>query len=127
MSGATYQSVNVKAPFGDGVNNTSVQYYTCDSTSRADPIPSDWAGKYVFLTNESTNLAKFFFSKNSEASCDETLVATQVGTRSASLGSPLPGSATRHIRVPMILPGESLYFVRASAASAPITIELASD
>lgn len=127
MPGAVYQSVNVKAPFGDGTNATSVRFFTCDSSSKANAIPADWAGKYVFLTNESANAARFFFSKNASATCDETVAATDAGASSASLGGSLPGSATRHVRVPAITPGETLYFVRASASSTTITMELASD
>lgn len=127
MSGATYQSVNVKAPFGDGTNPTSCRRFTCDSTSRANAIPVDWAGKYVFLTNETANEARFFFSKNASATCDETVAATDAGASSASLGGPLLGSSTRHVRVPSVAPGESLYFVRASVTTTTITIELASD
>lgn len=118
----------IKAPFGDGTANTSVRFYDCTSTSQAHAVPASWAGKIIRIANETANLAQFFFSFNSAATCDETIVASANGGGSVSLGGSIDGNSERHVQLP-ILPNENfdtLFFVRASAMNTSLRLELAS-
>ncbi len=126
MSVYDNKAAQIVAPFGDGSANTSVRLFTCDSTSRAHAIPADWCGKIVRISNETANLAQFFFSKNSTATCDETLVASDAGQPSPSLGEALPGNTEIHVLVPNKEQYETMYFVRASATSTSLRMRLAS-
>jgi hypothetical protein len=114
---------DIKAPFGDGTNVTNVRLFTCDSTSRANALPASFSGKYIEITNETTNLAQFFFSKNSGATCDETIAAADAGASSASLGGSLAGSASKHLTLPYWANNETMYFVRASVTSTSLRVE----
>lgn len=118
----------IKAPFGDGTNNTEVRFYDCTPTSQAHIVPRSWAGKIIRIANETANLANFFFSFNSAATCDETIAATANGGGSVSLGGSIAGNTERHVQLP-ILPNENqdnLYFVRASVTNTSLRLELAS-
>lgn len=118
----------VLAPFGDGTTNTSVRFYDCTSTSQAHAVPSAWAGRIVRITNETANLAQFFFSFTSTASCDETIAAAANGGGSASLGDSIAGNTELHVQLPS-LPNPSadtLYFVRASVTNTSLRMRLAS-
>ena len=91
-------------------------------------MPRSWAGKIVRIANETTNLAQFFFSLNSAATCDETIAAAANGGGSASLGGSIFGNTERHVQLPH-LPNENqdtLFFVRASAVNTSLRLELAS-
>lgn len=117
----------VKAPYGDGTNNTSVRFYDCTSTSQAHAVPAAWAGKIVRISNETANLAQFFFSFNSAATCDETIAAAANGGGSASLGGSIAGNTERHVQLPELPESYStLYFVRASVTNTSLRLELAS-
>jgi hypothetical protein len=118
----------LKAPFGDGSANTSVLFFDCTSTSQAHIVPRSWAGKIIRISNETANLAQFFFSFNSAATCDETIAATANGGGSPSLGGSIFGNTERHVYLP-VLPNENqdnLYFVRASVTNTSLRLELAS-
>ncbi len=117
------RSDDIKAPFGDGSAVTNVRLFTCDSTSRANAIPAEWSGKFIEITNETTNMAQYFFSKNASATCDETIAATDAGTSSASLGGSILGSATKQLLLPYWSTTETMYFVRASATSTSLRLE----
>lgn len=114
---------DIKAPFGDGVAVTNVRLFTCDSTSRTNSIPNSWSGKYIEITNETANLAQYFFSKNASASCDETIAATDAGASSASLGGSLLGSMSKQVLLPYWPETETMYFVRASATFTSLRLE----
>jgi hypothetical protein len=127
MSGILNKAANIVAPYGDGTANTNVRYFTCDSTSRCDALPDTWAGKFVMLTNEGSVNVRWFTSRLSTASCDETLTAQDAGRASASLGGVIPAGQSVHRRLPTLSKGEHLYLVRAATASCPLTLELTSD
>lgn len=117
----------LKAPHGDGVANTDVFFFDCNSTSQATALPAAWAGKIVRIANESSNLAQFFFSFNSAATCDETIAAAAAGAPSPSLGGSIFGNTERHVQLRELPQGyNTLYFVRASASAATLRLELAS-
>jgi hypothetical protein len=118
----------IKAPFGDGVANTSPRFFDCTPTSQAHAVPASWAGKIVRIANETANMAQFFFSFNSAATCDETIAATAAGTASPSLGGSIFGNTERHVQLPH-LPNENqdfIFFVRASAVNTSLRLELVS-
>lgn len=118
----------IKAPFGDGSANTSVLFFDCTNASQAHPLPRSWAGKIVRIANETANLAQFFFSHNSAATCDETIAAAANGGGAANLGGSIFGNTERHVQLPH-LPNESqdfIYFVRASVTNTSLRLELAS-
>lgn len=117
------RSDDVKAPFGNGTDVTNVRLFTCDSTSRANAIPSSWSGKFIEITNETANLAQYFFSKNSSASCDETIAAADAGASSASLGGSILGNSSKQILLPYWEATELMYFVRASGTSTSLRLE----
>ena len=117
------KSEDIKAPFGDGTNVTNVRLFTCDSTSRANALPASWSGKYIEITNETANLAQFFFSKNASATCDETIAAADAGASSASLGGSIAGSTSKQLLLPSWQPTETMYFVRASVTSTSLRLE----
>lgn len=117
------QSTDIKAPFGDGVNATNVLLFNCDSTSRANALPASWSGRYIEITNETANLAQYFFSKNSGATCDETIAAAAAGAANASLGGSILGSTSKQVKLPFWGPDETMYFVRASVTSTSLRIE----
>lgn len=128
MSGFQNKAAVVLAPFGDGSANTSVRFYDCTSTSQAHEVPSAWFGRIVRISNETANLAQFFFSFNSAATCDETISATAAGAASASLGGSIAGNTERHVTVPSP-PNpaqDKVYFVRASVTNTSLRLELAS-
>lgn len=110
--------------------DTPVAYYDCDSTSQAHAIPSEWYGKFCYLTNDSANAAQFFISDSSSSSCDETAAAGNP-TRAADLGGVLLGNTSRSGRLPYPSIDASTgqpktyYLVRASAAAATLRLELA--
>lgn len=108
---------DIKAPYGDNVNPTNVRNFTCTATSRADPVPATWAGKYLKITNETANMAQYFFSKDPAASCDETIAAANDGAPSASLGDSILGNAVEQVLLPYWKPDEIMYFVRASVVA----------
>jgi hypothetical protein len=127
MSSVTQEkAANVIAPYGDGTT-TNVLFFTCTSTSRADVLPDEWAGKFVRLANETTNLAQFFISPNSSASCDETIAAANGGGAAAGLGDSIFGNTEQQFRLPPLPERGHLYFVRASVTSTSLRIRLASD
>ena len=118
----------IKAPFGDGATNTNVLLFDCTASSQAHPLPRSWAGKIVRIANETANLANFFFSFNSAATCDEAIAATANGGGSVSLGDSIFGNTERHVQLPH-LPNENqdfIYFVRASVTNTSLRLELAS-
>ena len=118
----------IKAPFGDGSANTSVLFFDCTASSQTHALPRSWAGKIIRIANETANLAQFFFSLNSAATCDETIAAAANGGGSASLGGSIFGNTERHVQLPH-LPNENqdfIYFVRASAVNTSLRLELAS-
>jgi hypothetical protein len=121
--GLEAKAADDKAPFGDGTNPTSVLFFTCDSTSRANALPGSLQGEFVWIINTSpTNGAFWFVSSSDSAQCDETVAATDGGTSSPQLGEWLaPGASVRR-RLPYWRPDEVRYFVRASAASAPLMV-----
>lgn len=112
----------IKAPFGDGTNNTNVRNFTCTSTSRADALPADWSGKIVRIANETANLAQYFFSKNSGASCDETIAAANDGAPGVSLGDSIFGNTEVQVQLPYWQSTETMYLVRASATTTNLRI-----
>lgn len=114
---------DIKAPFGDGVAVTNVRLFTCDSTSRANALPASLSGKYIEITNETANLAQYFFSKNSGATCDETIAAADAGASSVSLGGSILGSSSKQLLLPYWQPTETMYFVRASVTSTSLRVE----
>jgi hypothetical protein len=126
MSVYDNKAAQVVAPYGDGSANTNVRLFTCDSTSRPNAIPGDWAGKIVRISNETANLAQFFFSKSSVASCDETLAATDAGQASPSLGDSIAGNSEIHVLIPNKESHETIYFVRASVTPTSLRMRLAS-
>lgn len=123
---AEFQAVNIKAPQGDGTTNTTVRYFNVTNASQSNPVPGDWAGKYVYLYNEDAVEVEFYFTKNAAA----TIVAgasSAAGTGAATLGGRLRASGERHIRIPSKQPEETLYFVRLCGTTANVRMELASD
>ena len=121
------KAANNKAPFGDGVASTSTRLFTCDSTSRANAIPDAWAGTFLRVAN-GANAAQYFFSKNSGASCDETIAAADAGAASPSLGELIPANTVVKVRVPGPLqPGETMYLVRASVSTTTLSLTPASE
>ena len=114
---------DIKAPYGDGSAVTNVRLFTCDATSRANALPAAWAGKYIELTNETANLAQYFFSKNASATCDETIAAADAGASSASLGGSIAGSSSKQVLLPYWRGDETMYFVRASVTSTSLRLE----
>ncbi len=114
---------DIKAPFGNGTDVTNVRLFTCDSTSRANALPASFSGKYIEITNETANLAQFFFSKNSGATCDETIAAADAGASSASLGGSIAGSTSKQLLLPYWANNETMYFVRASVTSTSLRVE----
>jgi hypothetical protein len=117
------KSEDIKAPFGDGTNVTNVRLFTCDSTSRANALPASWSGKYIEITNETANLAQYFFSQNASATCDETIAAADAGASSASLGGSIAGSASKQVLLPYWANNATVYFVRASVTSTSLRLE----
>ncbi len=128
------KAANLTFPYRSGTTaNTPVAYFDCDSTSQAHPIPAEFYGKFVWLTNDSENAAQFFLSDDASSTCDETLGAGNP-TRSASLGGTILGAATRSGRLPYPMqtttnngPGgpKTLYLICASASAATLRMELA--
>lgn len=116
----------VRAPYGDG-STTTVLFFDCTSSSQAHAVPNSWAGKIVRISNETANLAQFFFSFNPAATCDETIVAAAAGAANASLGGSIAGNTERHVQLPELPQGyNTLYFVRASVTNTSLRLELAS-
>lgn len=118
---------DLKAPFGDGSAVTNVLYFDCNSGSQAGALPASWSGKYIRIKNDSANLACFFFSKNSGATCDETIAAAAAGAASASLGDSIMGGAVETVLLPYWGPTETMYFVRASVSAATLRLSEASN
>jgi hypothetical protein len=125
--GVQFQAVNIKAPQGDGVANTNVLRFTCSNASKCNALPSTWAGKYIYIYNEDAVDAEVFFSKNASAAASNATGSSDAGAGAATMGGRVRASGERHMRVPSIVPGESLYFVRICASSATLRLELASD
>jgi hypothetical protein len=108
---------DIKAPYGDNVLPTNVRNFTCTSASRADALPASWSGKYIKITNETANMAQYFFSLASGASCDETIAAANDGAPSVSLGDSILGNSVEQVLLPSWKPDETMYFVRASVTT----------
>jgi hypothetical protein len=125
--GMEFAAANIAAPFTDGVLASTVRDFTCTLVSRADPIPIEWCGRYVLITNESaSDAAHVLFSKNSAASVNPALTAANDGGPDPARGSTVLPNASRAMRVPYANPGETVYFVRASSASVTLQVELSS-
>lgn len=124
---AAYQAVNIKAPQGDGVANTTPRRFTVTAASQSNAVPDDWAGKYVYLHNESAVDVDFYFSTNAAATIATAPAASAAGAGAVSQGGVLRASAERHIRLPSKQPEQTLYFLRIAGGAATVRIELASD
>ena len=121
------KAANVKAPFSNGVDPSNVRRFPSGG-SAASALPQSWSGKYVRLKNEdSTNDVRYFLSRN-QAAVVGAVAAAADGAPSPQLGEPLFARATEHVRLPYWNETETMYFVRAAVAGAPvITITECSD
>jgi hypothetical protein len=126
--GAQYQAANIRAPFGDGVNSTNVRRFTVDNASKSNALPAGWAGKYIYIHNETADVAvDFFFSTSASATIAAAPAATDAGAGSATQGGTVRGGAERHVRVPSCPDGVPMYFLRICGSTAVVKLELASD
>jgi hypothetical protein len=124
---AAFQAVNIKAPQGDGVANTNVRRFTVTAASLVNALPDDWAGKYIYLHNESAVDVDFFFTTNAAAAISAATAASNAGAGAATQGGRLRSLGERHVRVPSKAPEQTLYFARICGTTATVRAELASD
>jgi hypothetical protein len=113
---AEYQSSYVKAPadLGNAANDFNVRLYTATTTHRADPVPREFAGKYVRIAPSGSDL-HYAFSKSSTAEVSTAVAATDAGA-SLLVGDVIRNNEHDHVRLPSVALNETLYFVRESVA-----------
>lgn len=109
------------APQGNGVAASTALRYTSASSSRADALPSTWAGRRIELVNEGSATVYWYVSQNSGASVDETLAAADDGGANAARGMPILAGHTVEYDLPS---WGAIYFVRASASACPVSINV---
>lgn len=125
--GVEYQAANVKAPQGDGTSNTNVLRFTCTNASKSNALPaSGWGGRYLYIFNEGTVDADFFFSTNAAATIADS-ASTDAGTGAATMGGRVRASGERYVRIPFHRPDQTMYFLRYSASSTTLRLEASSD
>lgn len=124
-SAAEQKAANVTAPIDREVNDDfQVRKFTSESTHAANAVPASWHGKFV--TMYATGTVHFAFSERSAAEVDISVSAT-AGGASAKVGG-LITDVPRSMRVPRPAePGGTIYFVRESATSETVWMELSSD
>ena len=124
--GSQYQAANIKAPYDvDSNNEASVKKFTAGTTHAANSLPTSWAGKYVSIYVSGGDL-HYFFSKSSSAEVDSGVTATAEGA-STKVGDFIKDGNKEHVRLPSVLPSDTLYFVREASASCTVYMRLASD
>jgi hypothetical protein len=123
-----YQAANVKAPVDTGSNETTVIWWTAETTHKANAVPSDWCGKYVTMYAIG-GVVDFFFSTSSSAEVNRGATAADAGERTKTGGKLADGiEKMRQIRIPVKEPSATMYFVRESdTASTVVVMELSSD
>ena len=123
-----YQAANVKAPVDTGSNETTVIWWTAETTHKANAVPSDWCGKYVTMYAIG-GVVDFFFSTSASAEVDRGASAADAGERTKTGGKLADGiEKMRPFRIPGKEPSDTMYFVRESdTASTVVVMELSSD
>jgi hypothetical protein len=110
--------------FGDGVNATNVRLFTVTTDSLANAVPREWHGQLINIrcVIAATNSVHWFFSRNSAASVDRSLGATDAGASSAELGATLLPEEIARVYVPTAASNESVYLVREGSASGSLRV-----
>ena len=118
-----FQAANIRAPQGDGVVNTNSLRFTVTNASKSNALPRDWYGKYIYIYNESAVEVEFMFSSNAAATIAAAGAATDAGTAAPTQGGRCRASGERHVRVPYVNDGQTLYFLRICGSAATLTLE----
>lgn len=118
-----YQDANLRAPYVDNTNPSSVALYDVTTTNQATRLPVNmvpqtgrvdpnfWAGKMIYVT-ALTGSFWFAFSKDPNAVVDPSQAASAAGNNSKTVGKKIAANATIKVRVPSCRDDEALYFVR---------------
>ena len=124
MSDAEQRAADVRAPNDRlrDANDFGVLKFTSGTTHSANVLPKDWHEKFV--TIYATGPVHFAFSEHSDAEVDSSVTATAAGA-SAKVGG-IVDTLPRAVRVPRPPTDGRVYFVRESAASETVYMELSS-
>lgn len=123
--GQIQRAARVVAPKVGADGNTTVRLFSTSSTSAANAVPNSWAGRYVAMYASTDT--QYYFSTDSTDSVDETIAGNAAGDAQDDLGGVLPSGQFVHRQIPERKPNETMYFVRASAASGTVRMELSDD
>lgn len=121
--GQQSRAADVRAPYDAHTpNDFQVRKFTSGTTHAANAVPKAWEGKYV--TIYATGDVHFAFSSHDDAEVDRNVAASADGA-SAKVGG-LITTIPRSMRVPPSGVGNRTYFVRESASSQVVYMELSS-
>lgn len=116
---------DVKAAFGDGVNNTDSDFFTLAAASKVGQVPDGWKGQFVRMTPIGANMW-YFFSSNPAAAI-AIGAASDGGTQSPTQGEYVANGTTIPVLVPYAAEGQHVYFVRiGDAAGTGVSVTKAS-
>jgi hypothetical protein len=118
---------DVKAAFGDGVNNTDTAAYTVatgagSGTGRVDAIPVGWYGEFLQIISVGAD-SRFYFTKNVGAVIDPAVAPSATGGLSPQRGELAPAGVIMQFLCPTAGPSETVYLARASTG-APTSFEV---
>jgi hypothetical protein len=118
---------DVKAAFGDGVNNTDAIAYTVatgagSGTGRVDPVPVGWYGEFVEIISVGAD-SRFYFTFLISATIDPGIAPSGVGSQSAQRGELAQANIAKQVLVPVAGPGTTVFLARASTG-APTSFEM---
>lgn len=121
--GQQSRAADVRAPFDvHKPNDFQVIKFASGTTHAAAALPKSWEGRFV--TVYATGDVHFAFSSHADAEVDSTVAASADGA-SDKVGG-LITTIPRSMRVPASGRGNRTYFVRESAATQVVFMELSS-
>jgi hypothetical protein len=124
--GQIQRAARAVAPRVGADGNTTVRYYTADTSSKANAVPDSWCGRYVSIY-ASGDPVYYYFSTDSTDTCDEAAAPADGGAGQDDLGGVAPEGAFVQVQIPPKKPAETMYFVRAAADTAAVRMELRDD